>query len=88
MQNGPPGRAHVLVILPKPSPCEAYSSVLPALRVAKVLEGHIVYEVLGVASLLAQVIAVPHTLIRRSRGHSTPEGRFIPLTPGLGAPKY
>eukprot|EP00965_Chrysotila_dentata_P256839 6212686-Pleurochrysis_carterae.AAC.3 len=26
--------------------------------------------------------------IRRSRGHSTPEGRFTPLTPGLNALDY
>eukprot|EP00965_Chrysotila_dentata_P056645 1879352-Pleurochrysis_carterae.AAC.1 len=26
--------------------------------------------------------------IRRSRGHSTPEGRVTTLTPGLGAPEY
>eukprot|EP00965_Chrysotila_dentata_P256675 6212624-Pleurochrysis_carterae.AAC.2 len=46
MQNAPPGRAHGLVILPKPPPREAYSSILPTLRVAKVLEVHIDFEVL------------------------------------------
>eukprot|EP00965_Chrysotila_dentata_P224158 6194016-Pleurochrysis_carterae.AAC.2 len=38
------------------------------------------------ASLLAQVIG--RSRIQRSQGHSTPEGGFTSLTPGLGALEY
>lgn len=46
MQNGLEGRAHGLVILPRPTPRETFAPLLQDLRVQKLLKGQSDYEVL------------------------------------------